>query len=97
MQIKAALPASVPQARTRGAGVFHSMDTDAHTRKPRASRASTRQIATRTHADSRDPEDAHVRKGTTKKDGWGQKVYPRGSFGSRRVEGPECDRGRATR
>ena len=61
------------------------MDTDAHTRKPHASRASTRQIATRTHADSRDPEDAHVRKGTTKKDGWGKKVY----------EGHECDSGRA--
>jgi hypothetical protein len=61
------------------------MDTDAHTRKPHASRASTRQIATRTHVDSRDPTDAHVRKGTTKKDGWGKKVY----------EGHECDSGRA--
>ena len=61
------------------------MDTNAHTRKPHASRASTRQIATRTHADSRDPTDAHVRKGTTKKDGWGKKVY----------EGHECDSGRA--
>ena len=61
------------------------MDTDAHTRKPHASRASTRQIATRTHVDSRDPDDAHVRKGTTKKDGWGKKVY----------EGHECDSGRA--
>ena len=61
------------------------MDTDAHTRKPHASRASTRQIATRTHVDSRDPEDAHARKGTTKKDGWGKKVY----------EGHECDSGRA--
>ena len=71
------------------------MDTNAHTRKPHASRASTRQIATRTHADPRDPEDAHVRKGTTKKDGWGQKVYPRGSYGTRRVEGHECDSGRA--
>ena len=71
------------------------MNTNAHTRKPHASRASTRQIATRTHADSRDPEDAHVRKGTTKKDGWGQKVYPRGSYGTRRVEGHECDSGRA--
>ena len=71
------------------------MDTDAHTRKPHASRASTRQIATRTHVDSRDPEDAHARKGETKKDGWGQKVYPRGSYGSRRVEGHECDSGRA--
>ena len=71
------------------------MDTNAHTRKPHASRASTRQIATRTHVDSRDPTDAHVRKGTTKKDGWGQKVYPRGSYGTRRVEGHECDSGRA--
>lgn len=71
------------------------MDTDAHTRKPHASRASTRQIATRTHVDSRDPEDAHARKGETKKDGWGQKVYPRGSYGTRRVEGHECDSGRA--
>ena len=60
------------------------MNTNAHTRKPHASRASTRQIATRTHVDSRDPEDAHVRKGTTK-DGWGKKVY----------EGHECDSGRA--
>lgn len=60
------------------------MDTNAHTRKPHASRASTRQIATRTHVDSRDPEDAHARKGTTK-DGWGKKVY----------EGHECDSGRA--
>ena len=59
------------------------MDTDAHTRKPRASRASTRQIVTRTHVDSRDL-DAHARKGTTK-DGWGKKVY----------EGHECDSGRA--
>ena len=71
------------------------MDTNAHTRKPHASRASTRQIATRTHVDSRDPEDAHARKGETKKDGWGQKVYPRGSYGTRRVEGHECDSGRA--
>ena len=61
------------------------MDTDAHTRKPHASRASTRQIATRTHVSPRDPEDAHARKGTTKKDGWGKKVY----------EGHECDSGRA--
>ena len=61
------------------------MNTNAHTRKPHASRASTRQIATRTHADSRDPEDAHARKGPTKKDGWGKKVY----------EGHECDSGRA--
>ena len=71
------------------------MDTNAHTRKPHASRALTRQIATRTHVDSRDPEDAHARKGETKKDGWGQKVYPRGSYGTRRVEGHECDSGRA--
>ena len=71
------------------------MNTNAHTRKPHASRASTRQIATRTHVDSRDPEDAHARKGETKKDGWGQKVYPRGSYGTRRVEGHECDSGRA--
>ena len=71
------------------------MDTNAHTRKPHASRASTRQIATRTHAEPRDPEDAHARKGETKKDGWGQKVYPRGSYGTRRVEGHECDSGRA--
>ena len=72
------------------------MNTNAHTRKPHASRASTRQIATRTHADSRDPEDAHARKGETKKDGWGQKVKnPRGSYGCRRVEGHECDSGRA--
>ena len=70
------------------------MDTNAHTRKPHASRASTRQIATRTHVDSRDL-DAHARKGETKKDGWGQKVYPRGSYGTRRVEGHECDSGRA--
>ena len=61
------------------------MNTNAHTRQPHASRASTRQIATRTHADSRDPEDAHARKGPTKKDGWGKKVY----------EGHECDSGRA--
>ena len=61
------------------------MNTNAHTRKPHASRASTRQIATRTHVSPRDPEDAHARKGTTKKDGWGKKVY----------EGHECDSGRA--
>ena len=60
------------------------MDTNAHTRKPHASRDSTRQIATRTHVSPRDPEDAHARKGTTK-DGWGKKVY----------EGHECDSGRA--